>query len=210
MATVAVAAARTLAMDDGSPPDGRPEAAEAEAVSGAAADVGDTAMDDMDAGGGPLGKAAAPVSVAASPAVDSSAAVASGAPMAVDPSGVGAGGDGSGGASAATAAAAEPGASPRATPPNDDSGSSEAGDGTPVTVVDMSHEPTGGLGVGYTLPATVEVSMATAGSPCVRLLIAGRSSFCLLPCLWCLVAIVLWHALSLYGVQQRVLAEAAC
>lgn len=178
-ATVAVAAVPTLAMDDGSPPDGSREAAEAVVASGAAADVGNTAMDGVDADGVPVGKAAAALSVAATPPNDSSAAVASGAPMAVHPPGDGAGGDGSGVASAATAAAGEADAPPRATSPTKENGDSDAAteDNTPVTVVDMSHEPTGGIGVGYTLPATVEVSVATAGFLRVRLSIRGRSSF---------------------------------
>lgn len=162
----------SLAMDDGGPLGGRsPEAAEAVLVPGAAADVGNTAMDGADADGVPAGKAAAALSVAATPPDDTSAAVASGAPMAMDPPGGAGGGDGGGGASAATAAAGASDARPRASSPVDDSD-----DNTPVTVVDMSHEPTGGIGVGYTLPPTVEVSAAVAESVHVRLLIRVQSS----------------------------------
>lgn len=138
-------------------------------VSGAADDVGNTAMDGVDTDGVPVGKAAAALSVAATPPNDSSAAVG---PMVVDPPGDGAGCDGSGGASAATAAAGEADAPPRATSPTDDSGASDeaADEDMSVTVVDMSHEPTGGLGVGYTLPATVEVSVGHDGlSACAAL-----------------------------------------
>lgn len=158
----AVAVAPTLVMEDGSPPEAGREAAEAVVVSGAATDVGNTAIDGVDADAVPEGKASAALSVAATPPNDSSAVVASGALMEVDPPGGRAGGDSCGGASAATAAAGEADLPPRATSPAHDSGASDAGadDNLPVTVVDMSHEPTGGLGVGYTLPATVEVSVA--------------------------------------------------
>jgi len=125
----------------------------------AATDVGNTAMDGVCAGGscGAEGGAAAKVAAAAAAAAatthvaDPCADAAE--PAMTDDTGTRNGGGGD-------APSVEAG-TPAGVAAGGDANTADVGvdedDGMPITALDMSHEPTGGLGVGYTLPETLEV-----------------------------------------------------
>eukprot|EP00168_Porphyra_purpurea_P016634 TRINITY_DN5457_c0_g1_i1.p2 TRINITY_DN5457_c0_g1~~TRINITY_DN5457_c0_g1_i1.p2 ORF type:complete len:273 (+),score=88.95 TRINITY_DN5457_c0_g1_i1:29-820(+) len=121
----------------------------------AAADVGNTAMDGVrggggsDADGGVASKAAMAMAAAAAAAPSADAHDAA----MTDDTGVVNGGGG-------VATLAEAGAPVGVVAAEDGDAVAEEvdedDDGMPVTALDMSHEPTGGLGVGYALPETLE------------------------------------------------------